>query len=264
VPDEHLIDERLSGQMALTRRLVELGRSARASAAVRIRQPLARALVDAAGFAGLPAELRAQVAEELNVHGLEPLAAVGGELVDYTVKPNFRTLGKRFGNRTPVVAAAIESADAAVLAGQLSAGATASVQVDGAATDLGPDDVIVTQVPRSGWAVASDGGETLALEVVITPELRREGLAREVVRLVQDARKSDGLDVSDRIWLRWLATDSELAAALAEHGPLISAEVLAVDYGPLASGGQAEAGVQHVDADLGLTFWIRRAPDPAR
>jgi isoleucyl-tRNA synthetase len=263
VPDAGLIDERLSEQMGLTRRLVELGRSARASAAVKIRQPLARALVDAAGFAGLPAELRAQVAAELNVRALDPLAAAVDQLVDFTVKPNFRTLGKRFGKGTPAVAAAIESADAAELAGQLSAGATASVLVDGAPVDLGPDDVVVTQVPRSGWAVASDGGETLALEVAITPELRREGLAREVVRLVQDARKSDGLDVSDRIWLRWLATDSELAQALTEHGPMISTEVLAVDYEPLPSGGRADGAREHVDQDLGLTFWIRRVQAPA-
>jgi isoleucyl-tRNA synthetase len=262
-PDAGLIDERLSEQMGLTRRLVELGRSARASAAVKIRQPLARALVDAAGFAGLPAELRAQVAEELNVRTLKPLAVVGDELVDYAVKPNFRALGKRFGSRTPAVAAAIESADAAGLAEQLSSGATASVVVGGAPVDLGPDEVIVTQMPRSGWAVASDGGETLALEVAITPELRREGLAREAVRLVQDARKSDGLDVSDRIWLRWLASDAELTAALTEHGALISAEVLAADYGRLPPGGSAQGAREHADQDLGLTFWIRREPASA-
>ena len=142
---------------------------------------------------------------------------------------------------------------------------------DGATVTLEPDDVIVTQTPRSGWAVASDGGETVALEVTITPELRREGLAREVVRLVQDARKSDGLDVSDRISLRWTASDPDLAAALAEHGQLISSEVLAVDYAEQAAAlTQAQAGAtigtragdarEHTDPDLGLTFWIRRVP----
>jgi isoleucyl-tRNA synthetase len=262
VPDLALIDERLSGQVALARRLVELGRSARAAAAVRIRQPLARALIDAAGFADLPAELRAQVAEELNVRALAPLTAAGEELVDYTVKPNFRALGRRFGNGTPAVAAAIASADPASLAGQLRAGQPASVVVDGTAVDIGPDDVIVTQLPRSGWAVASDAGETLALQVAITPELRREGLAREVVRLVQEARKHDGLDVSDRIQLRWAAAGADLAAALTEHGDLISAEVLAVGYGEAPAGGPAQ-GTQHDDADLGLSFWISRAPGPA-
>ncbi len=253
-----LIDERLSAQVALARRIVEFGRSARAAAVVRVRQPLARALVGAAGFADLPAELRAQVAEELNVHELDTLDAVPEGLVDYTVKANYRSLGARFGKGTPAVAAAIEAADAAALAAALSSGAKASVEVDGAPVSLGPDDVIVTQVPRSGWAVASGAGETVALEIAITPELRREGLAREVVRLVQDARKGDGLDVSDRISLRWSTADPELAAALTEHGALISAEVLAVDYGPRDAEGTHPSAREHVEADLGLVFWLRR------
>ena len=90
VADAALIDESLSTDMALTRRLVELGRSARAAATVKIRQPLARALIGAAGFASLPPELRTQVAEELNVHALETMATVDVELVDYAVKPNYR------------------------------------------------------------------------------------------------------------------------------------------------------------------------------
>jgi isoleucyl-tRNA synthetase len=255
--DAQLIDERLSAHMALARRLVELGRSARGAAALRVRQPLGRALVGAAGFADLPAELRAQVAEELNVHALEPLATVGDELVEYAVKPNYRALGRRFGKRTPAVAAAIEAADAAALARALTDGAAAvSVEVDGAAESLGPDDVIVTQTPKSGWAVAAEGGETVALDTAVTPQLYREGLAREVVRLVQDARKGDGLDVSDRIQLRWSTADPELKAALNEHGGMISAEVLAIGYAQRAGGG-AEEGTRHDDAGLGLTFWIR-------
>jgi isoleucyl-tRNA synthetase len=257
--DSSLIDEQLAQQMALARRLVELGRSARASAVVKVRQPLARALVGAAGFADLPAGLRAQLAEELNVRAVEPLGVVGAELVDYTVKPNFRALGRRLGKDTPAVAAAIATADAAQLAARLRDGQPAEVQVAGAPVEVGPDDVIITQTPRSGWAVASDAGETVALEVAVTPELRREGLAREVVRLVQEARKNDGLDVSDRIRLRWATADAELQAALTEHGSLISAEVLAVDYGPVPAAGPDAAAAEHVDADLGLTFWLGRA-----
>jgi isoleucyl-tRNA synthetase len=258
VADSALVDERLSEQMALARRLVELGRSARAAAVVRVRQPLARALIGASGFADLPADLRDQVAEELNVHELDTLAAVAEGLVDYTVKPNYRALGGRFGKGTPAIAKAIQTADAAGLAAELRSGGKISIMVDGAQVSLGPDDVIVTQVPRSGWAVASGGGETVALEIAITPELRREGLAREVVRLVQDARKGDGLDVSDRISLRWSTADSELAAALTEHGPLIAAEVLAVDYGPKTGDRPDPDAREHVETDLGLVFWLRR------
>jgi isoleucyl-tRNA synthetase len=258
VAEAGLIDERLSEQMTLARRLVELGRSARAAAVVRVRQPLARALVGSPGFDDLPADLRAQVAEELNVREVDTIATVTEGLVDYSVKPSYKSLGGRFGSRTPAVAGAIEAADPAVLAAELGRGAKATVLVDGAPVSVGPDDVIVTQVPRSGWAVASGAGETVALEITITPELRREGLAREVVRLVQDARKSDGLDVTDRISLRWGTADPELAAALTDHAPMISAEVLAVDFGPRQGERPDPSAVEHVDAGLGLVFWLRR------
>src|SRR5262249_17895956 len=213
--------------MGLARRLVELGRSARAAASIGIRQPLPRALAGSAGFAELPSELRAQIAAELNVRSLDELSTVGDDLTDTVVKPNFRSLGKRFGKSTQAVAAAITSADPATLAGQLRAGGETTVAVAGEPVRLGPDDVIVHQTARAGWTVASEGGETVALETQITPELRREGLAREVIRLVQDARKADGLEVSDRIELWWHAGDGDLRAALAEHGELIAGEVLA-------------------------------------
>ena len=259
--DPALIDENLSADMALTRRLVELGRSARAAASVKTRQPLARALVSAPGFASLPPELRAQVAEELNVHALEAMSTVDVDLVDYSVKPNFKALGRRFGKQTPAVAKAITSADAAALAETLRTAGTATVTVDGTPVPLGPDEVIVTQTPKAGWTVATDGGETVALEVTLTPELRREGLAREAIRLIQEARKSDGLDVTDRISLWWQASDPDLAAALREQGPVIASEVLATTYQegqPSEESGNA-GFAEHTDDLLGLRFWLRRA-----
>jgi isoleucyl-tRNA synthetase len=259
-PGQGLVDRRLSAQMALARRLVELGRSARAAASLGVRQPLPRALVGSGEFADLPAELRAQVASELNVRDLGALGTVADDLVDYVVKPNFRAVGRRFGNRTQVVAAAITSADPGALAAQLREASEASVVVDGEPLVIGPEEVVVTQTPRAGWSVAADAGETVALDLAITPELRREGLAREVIRLVQDARKAAGLEVSDRITLHWQAADPELTAALAEHGQLIAGEVLATEFGPRAPGASAaEPGTEHGDADLGLTFWLRRA-----
>jgi isoleucyl-tRNA synthetase len=261
VADESLVDSTLGGQMALARRLVELGRSARASAVVKVRQPLARALIAARGFAELPAELLAQVAEELNVRALEPLDGSGGELMTYSVKPNFRALGKRFGNGTQPVAAAITAADPAALAGQLTDAGTAEVDVGGATVRIGPEEVVVTQTPVASWAVAADGGETVALEVTITPELRREGLAREFIRLVQDARKGDGLAVTDRISLRWSTADPSLADALAEHQLLISKDVLAVEFGPAlpdAVDDTASPAYRHESTELALTFWIQR------
>jgi isoleucyl-tRNA synthetase len=256
--DPDLIDAELADQMALVRRLVDLGRSARASAVVKVRQPLGRALISAPGFTSLPPELAQQVADELNVRALEPLGG-DGELVRYSVRPNFRALGKRFGNGTQPVAAAIAAADPAVVAAQLREHGTTEVLVDGTAVSFGPDDVIVTQTPLSGWAVATEGGETVALEVTITPELRREGMARDVIRLIQDARKSDGLELTDKVTLRWSTADPDLAAALSEHGQLIGAEVLAANFAELRPEAADAGGTRHENADLGLAFWLRRA-----
>ena len=259
--DADLVDEPLSGQMAMVRRLVELGRGARAEGKVRTRQPLGRALVSAAGWADVPDELRDQLAEELNVVSVVSLG--GGaensadELVEVSVKANFRSLGRRFGKGTQPVAKAIAAADAAALSAALRSGGVATVEVDGADVEIGPDEVIVTETPREGWAVATEGGETLALDLELTPELIRRGFAREVVRLVQDGRKSAGLEVSDRIEL-WLDApqDSELAQALAEHAADVSGEVLAVS---LDSGAGPDDAHQGRDAELGLTFALRRA-----
>ena len=259
--DASLIDEELSARMALVRRLVELGRSARSAASVRTRQPLSRALVGAAGFGALPGALRDLVTDELNVHTLEPLDAAGDSLVSYTVKPQFRSLGRRFGASTKEVAAAIGAADPAALAAAVASG-SASVSVPALGTvPLTADDVIVTQTPLEGWGVAIAGGETVALDLAVTPALRAEGLAREVVRLIQEARKNDGLDITDRIALRWSASDPELAAAFAEHGELIAGEVLAVSFGP-GEGPADDAGDwhEHSDADLGLRFWLAATP----
>ncbi|GAA4459443.1 isoleucine--tRNA ligase [Phytohabitans houttuyneae] len=252
--DGSLIDPDLGEQMALTRRLVELGRTARAESGVKTRQPLARSLASAKGFATLDPELVAEIAAELNVAAVLPVSASEESLVDTTAKANFRTLGKRFGKRVQAVAKAIAAADAAALKRDLAAG-TASVTVDGEPIALGPDEVVVTETPREGWAVASDAGASLALDLHLTPELRRSGLARDAIRLVQEARKSSGLEVTDRIELRYQAT-GDLAAALAEHRDLVAEEVLATSFAPGAPDWPAPA---HQDAGLDLTFWLRKA-----
>jgi isoleucyl-tRNA synthetase len=246
-----LVDERLASDMALVRRLVDLGRAARAESKTKTRQPLARALVSASGWELLPEELRALVAAELNVVTLERLS---GDLVDVTVKANFRVLGKRFGKRTQTVADAIHAADGPALAAALSTG-TAAVVVDGETVALSAEELIVTETPRSGWAVASGHGETVALDLELTADLRRAGLLRDAVRLIQDGRKSNGLDVSDRIELWWRA-DGDLAAALREGASRLADEVLAVE---VSEGHPIADLAPHVDDDLGLSFWLRVA-----
>lgn len=262
VADKSAIAPTLSAQMLLVRRLVELGRATRAESGVKTRQPLSRALVAAHGFADLPEDLRAQIAEELNVSSLASLAesssgrGSGGSLVDTTAKANFRALGKRFGKGVQAVAKAVAAADAAALSLALREG-TASVEVDGETVSLAPDEVIITETPREGWSVASDAGATVALDLEITPELRRAGLARDAIRLIQEARKNSGLDVADRIALRWQSTDDEVRTALTDHAGLISDEVLAADFAP----GEPDDsfGPAFTDEALALTFHLRKA-----
>jgi isoleucyl-tRNA synthetase len=255
--NEGLLDAELTERMALVRRLVELGRAARASSGVRTRQPLGRALVGARGWAALPDELRDQIADELNVGGFADLSSIGGDLVEYEVKPNFRELGRRHGKNTPKVAAAVREADPASLVAALRACGWVTVEVpELGKLDVGADSLIVTERPRSGWAVESADGETLALDLTVTPELRRAGAAREVIRLVQEARKASGLEVTDRIELWWQTADAEVGEALRGHGDEIAGEVLAVAVHDDRPG--AELPEHHGD-DLSLTFWLRKA-----
>jgi isoleucyl-tRNA synthetase len=255
--DGTLVDDDLSAGVALARRLVELGRAARADAKVRTRQPLRRALVPSSAWTRLGDELRGEVADELNVGLLEPLSSAG-DLIERSAKGNFRALGKRFGKRTPAVAAAIAAADAEPLAADLEAHGRAVVQVEGEEVEVLADEVIVSERPREGWSVANERsvtneqGETIALDLALTPELVRAGLVREVIRLVQEARKSSGFDVSDRVRLVWQA-DGEVAEAVREHGEALAGEVLAAEV----TEGVPTGDVRR-DADLGLTFAVTR------
>ena len=149
------------------------------------------------------------------------------------------------------MAAAITEADAATIAAALRLGGTAHV----GDYHVTAEELVLTETPREGWAVSSDAGATVALDLTVTPELRRAGLARDVVRLVQESRKTGGLDVSDRIEVWWEA-EGEPAEALAEHGARVADEVLAVSF----TRGRPTADVApHADAELGLRWWLRQA-----
>jgi isoleucyl-tRNA synthetase len=251
VPDPGAIDTELSAGVAIARRLVELGRAARADAKVRTRQPLRRALVGTTAYEQLTDELRSEVADELNLGSIEPLSAAGADLVDHSAKGNFRSLGKRFGKATPNVAAAIAATDASILAAALAADGRGSVDVDGVATEVLVDEVIISERPREGWSVVNEQGETVALDLELTDELRRAGLAREVIRMIQEARKTSGFEVSDRIALTWYAT-GDMETAFAEHAELVANEVLA---STMAESESADT-LNFRDHELGFSFSV--------
>jgi isoleucyl-tRNA synthetase len=257
--DPSLIDADLSDQVGIVRRLVELGRSARADSKMKTRQPLSQALISAPGWIALPEGLKSQVREELNVVQLANLSDAG-ELVELAVKPNFRELGRRFGKRTQSVATAISAVDAETFVDAYRAG-TARVEVDGEWFDISGDEVVVAETPRSGWAVASAGSDTVALDLELTHELRLAGLVREIIRMVQEARKNAGLDVTDRIELWWRVGGSpEPAEAIRTHGELLAGEVLASAVTEGAPDEADTAGLFSVeDEELGLHAWLRKA-----
>ena len=251
ISDEELIDDELQDQVSLVRRLVELGRAARADSQVKIRQPLGRALIAATGWQLLPEDLRAQVAEELNVAILDDISAAGADLVDVNVKANFRTLGQRFGKQTQDVATAISQVDAGQIVATLRATGVARLKYGGDNIEITAEDLVITETPKIGWAVVSGGGESVALDLTITPELRRAGIMREVVRLIQEGRKNAGFEVSDRIRVSWSA-DGQTLEAVREYQQEICDEVLAIEF--LQSATQPEKALRDQEINFSCSL----------
>jgi isoleucyl-tRNA synthetase len=241
------IDAELAAQVALTRRIVELGRATRAESGIKIRQPLGRALIAASGWATLPEAMREQIADELNVQTLQDIATADGDLVDISVKANFKSLGAKFGGAVQEIAKAIAATDATVLVKTLRSTGTTTVGT----WEIALDDLVVTEVPKSGWSVSSHDGESVALDLELTPALIAAGNVREVIRFIQERRKSDGLDISDRINVTWNATD-EIAAAIESDLGHIGDEVLALSM-------TRDAGLVIKDTEIGVEVLLVKA-----
>jgi isoleucyl-tRNA synthetase len=255
-PDGFRADDDLRRRMRLVRRLTTLGRSARTDAKVRVRQPLAAAvLVLPAAEAGDITGLEELLADELNVRAVEVARGVG-ELVTYTVKPSFKALGPRFGAQVKDVAAALARADARALVEALEQHGEATLEIGGEHVALRRDELDVRVSGREGFSLAQDGPYGVALDLHVTPELAAEGVAREVIRAVQDLRKSSGLAVEDRIELWLTSDDAELEDALRAHEAMIAKEVLATSVtrgdAPGWVGDAPEAAADEVRLDRGF------------
>ncbi|HEY8638065.1 MAG TPA: isoleucine--tRNA ligase [Solirubrobacteraceae bacterium] len=220
-------DVELEAAMAVARETVRLGLAARKQAKVKVRQPLRAAVVVAEGRERAAIErLAGVVADELNVKELR-FVTTADELGSYAVKANYRTLGPRFGKHMPHAAAAVAALDAAHVAEALREGRTVGVNVDGHEHALGADDLQLAMAPLEGYQLEREGSHAVALELALDEELRREGLAREVVRAVQEQRKRVGLEVSDRIVLS-LGGDEELLDAARAFEGYVTGETLAM------------------------------------
>ena len=235
-PEPGQRDERLEADMQVVRDAVELGRAARAHAKLKVRQPLSEAVVVAAEREREAiGRLERLLTDELNVKSVRYVSEAD-ELGRFELKPNYRTLGPRFGKQMPQVAAAVAALDPA----RLRAGGRSGINIEGAEHEIGPDDVQIVLQPLEGYQVERSGTHAVALNLDLDDGLRREGLAREVVHAVQGARKSAGLNVEDRIALT-LGGDDELLAATRAHEQYVAGETLAttVTYDGARDGGQA-------------------------
>jgi isoleucyl-tRNA synthetase len=226
--NEERLEPELEREMEVVRRTVELGRAARAHGKVKMRQPLRTAVIVASeDERGAIEDLSDVVLSELNVKQLD-FVTEEAELVSYKVKPNYKSLGPRFGKQMPQVAAAVEALDASAVSRALDTGGEVGIAIDGVDHNLSAEEVSMVMEPLDGYQVEAEAGHAVALSLDLDEELLSEGWAREIVHAVQNARKAAGLEVSDRIELD-LGGDSELLEAARDHQAYISGETLALE-----------------------------------
>jgi isoleucyl-tRNA synthetase len=254
------IDHRLLTEIRIVQRVVALGRSARNAANIKIRQPLSRLLARVPDETASQAIWRHadQIRDELNIKELEILPQ-DASLVTYRVKPNLPVVGKRHGKYVPALREALAKLDAAEVAAKVARGESVTVGAAGGTFALEPDALLIETVAAQGFACAEEGGYLVGLETKLTDELIREGLAREIVRTVQDARKQAGLDVADRINLE-VQGNELVEVALGAHRDYVATETLASRWG-LREDAALFVSTPH---ELGEAAWIVRLTRSSR
>jgi isoleucyl-tRNA synthetase len=217
---------------------------------VRTRQPISRVLVRAPDDAAARAlqSHKDQILEELNVKDIEFIARDAG-LVSYVIKPNLPKLGKQYGKLLPQIRQTLADADGAEIAGAAARGEAFEIEVGGEMIALDGDDVLIETHSAEGYSCEADSGYLAALDTTLTDELVAEGLAREVVRSVQDARKQAGLEVSDRITLG-VSGSAAVEEALEIHRDYLMNETLATAW----EVGQSDARYT-ADKTMGDEHW---------
>ena len=223
--DAGAIDEALNDETQLLKRVSSLGRAARAKASLKVRQPLAALLVKprSAEEGEVLRRNDALVLDELNAKALIVIEDEG-DVVAFEVKPNLPALGPRLGGELAAVRSALGALDPAEVAAAVRAGNAVTV----AGHDLAAEDFLLEMREREGFAAASEAGYTVAVDTTITPELADEGIARELVRRIQDLRREADFALSDRI-TTWYEGDDAITRVLATHGDYVRAETLTND-----------------------------------
>jgi isoleucyl-tRNA synthetase len=255
---EPLLDAELSAEMDALLRLVSLGSAARNTAKIKVRQPLAELRIQP----GSEAERRAierfadQIKEELNLKKVTLHDPAAGTLLGYDVKPNLKTFGPKFGNRLQAAQKALAALNPTAVAEKVTSGQPLELPLEGGAVTLDPTDIFVQPKAPTGWVGLADRGTQLALDTRISEDLALEGMAREVVRQVQQARKNADLQMEDRIVL-YLQTDADkLQRAIEVHREYIASETLVAKWAREALG----EGAHRVEVKVeGLQLMIELA-----
>jgi isoleucyl-tRNA synthetase len=248
--DEKVIDPALEERMALAQQATSMMLALRKKVNIPVRQPLQKVMIPV-----ISEKVRAQleavkaiVLAEVNVKEMEFIADTTG-IMSLRIKPNFKVLGKTYGARMKEIAAAFGTLEQPVIAAiqkAEGAGESYTLNLPGGDVVLNPGDYAISSEDVPGWQVASEGSLTVALDIEVTPELRREGLSRELVNRIQNLRKSSGFEVTDRIHTVVYADDPDLADALSAFGDYVKAQTLSLSIG-LESAAAAPADAPEVE-----------------
>jgi len=245
-----VIDADLEERMALAQQATSMILALRKKVNIPVRQPLQKVMIPV-----ISEKVRAQlesvkdiILAEVNVKEMEFIADTSG-IMSLRIKPNFKVLGKTYGARMKEIAAAFGALEQPVIAAiqkAEAAGESYTLALPGGPVVLNPGDYAIASEDVPGWQVASEGSLTVALDIEVTPELRREGLARELVNRIQNLRKSSGFEVTDRISTVVYADDPDLADSLSAFGEYVKAQTLSLSIG-LEPAGNAPADAAEVE-----------------
>ena len=233
--DESLINSALEERMALAQQATSLILGIRKKVNIPVRQPLQKVMIPVISEkvrAALEA-VKGIVLPEVNVKEMEFVEDTSG-IMTLKIKPNFKVLGKTYGARMKEIAAAfgtLPQPEIAAIQKAETAGEAYSLALPGGEVVLNPGDYAIASEDVEGWQVASEGSLTVALDVEVSPELRREGLSRELVNRIQNLRKSSGFEVTDRINTVVYSNDPALADALAVYADYVKSQTLSLSIG---------------------------------
>ncbi|MDO5320803.1 MAG: isoleucine--tRNA ligase [Bacteroidia bacterium] len=257
--DEALIDKDLEERMELAQKATSMVLALRRKVNVKVRQPLSKLIIPV-----LSAEVRRQLEAvkdillaEVNVKEAEFIADTTG-IITKKIKPNFRTLGKKYGAQMKGIAAAFGTFDQKTIS-DIQAAGTYSLEIAGATVTLEPEDYEIISEDMPGWLVASEGSLTIALDIEVNDALRAEGVARELVNRIQNIRKDSGFDITDKIDVKIFADGAaaeEISASLAVYKDYLASQTLArsVEFKPLAEADEKAVSVEWDENDIKITI----------